>query len=211
MSSTVIDYAGPARPARGWVRVMSATVFPPMTSEGRRPASAVRLSLAPAGSAPALLDGAWWPHSRDLAAELPALASVLDPLWGRITRVTVHPGEWPIVPRKVPVTGHVVKVGWFRFEQDPHELLLLSYHLGRWNLLVIPPETSPAAAAWLLAAAGDPRRTATASRLMADAAHLTATAEADGAGEAAWESEGGQETGGPAVPPRGDGNRPERV
>ncbi|ANB07118.1 hypothetical protein SAM40697_3160 [Streptomyces ambofaciens] len=172
----------------------------PTTSEGRRSAPALRLSLAPAGSAPLLLDGAWWPHSRDLTAELPALAAVLDPLWGRITRVTLNPAQWPVVPRKVPVAGHVVKTGWFRFEQDAHELLLLSYHVGRWNLLVVPPQTSPATAAWLMAAASDPRRAATATRLMADAASLTATARVDRDGMAVWESEGGHEAGTPVVP-----------
>ncbi|MFD8347835.1 DUF5994 family protein [Streptomyces coelicoflavus] len=180
---------------------MTATVSPPTTSEDRRPTSPVRLSLAPDGSAPLLLDGAWWPRSRDLAAELPALASVLDPLWGRITRITVNPAQWPVVPRKVPVAGHVVKVGWFRFEQDEHELLLLSYHVGRWNLLVVPPRTDPAAAAWLMAAASDPRRTATASSLLADAARLTVTAEGDRAREAVWESEGGRGAGASVASP----------
>ncbi|MEV5899203.1 DUF5994 family protein, partial [Streptomyces sp. NPDC052127] len=101
---------------------MTATVSPSPTleAEDRSSSSALRLSLAPTGSAPALLDGAWWPRSRDLAAELPSLTDVLDPLWGRITRVTVNPTHWPVVPRKVPVGGHVVKVGWFLSEQDPH-------------------------------------------------------------------------------------------
>ncbi|REH21939.1 MULTISPECIES: DUF5994 family protein [unclassified Streptomyces] len=179
---------------------MTATVSPPMTSQDRRPASSVRLSLAPAGSAPALLDGAWWPRSRDLTAELPALTSVLDPLWGRITRVTVNCAQWPVVPRKVPVAGHVVKVGWFRFEQDEHELLLLSYHVGRWNLLVVPPRTDPAAAMWLMAAGSDPRRTSSASSLVAEAARLAVTAGSDRTGEAVWESEGGHGTGAPVLP-----------
>ncbi|MFF4471734.1 DUF5994 family protein [Streptomyces sp. NPDC001599] len=182
---------------------MTATVSPPMTSQDRRPTSSVRLSLAPAGSAPALLDGAWWPRSRDLTAELPALVSVLDPLWGRITRVTVNPAQWPVVPRKVPVAGHVVKVGWFRFEQDEHELLLLSYHVGRWNLLVVPPRTPPAAATWLMAAAGDPRRTSSASSLVAEAARQTVAAEEDDrTGEAVWESEGGHGAGVLVLPAR---------
>ncbi|MDT0405775.1 MULTISPECIES: DUF5994 family protein [Streptomyces] len=186
---------------------MTATVSPPLTSQDRRPASPVRLSLAPAGSAPALLDGAWWPRSRDLTAELPALASVLDPLWGRITRVTVNPAQWPVVPRKVAVAGHVVKVGWFRFEQDEHELLLLSYHVGRWNLLVVPPRTDPAAAMWLMAAASDPRRTSSASSLVAEAARLTVTAEADRTGEAVWESEGGHGAGALVLPAGPGGHR----
>lgn len=80
------------------------------------------------------------PRSR---VRTPSLTAVLDPLWGRITRVTVNPVHWPVVPRKVSVAGHVVKVGWFLAEQDPHELLLLSYRTGRWNLLVVPPQTTP--------------------------------------------------------------------
>jgi hypothetical protein len=124
--------------------------------EDRSSSSSLRLSLAPIGPAPALLDDAWWPRARDLGAELPALTAVLDPLWGRITRVTVNPTHWPAVPRKVPVAGHAVNVGCFLAEQNPHELLLFSYHMGRWNLLVIPPRTAPVSAAWLTAAASDP-------------------------------------------------------
>ncbi|MFE0473278.1 DUF5994 family protein [Streptomyces sp. NPDC058947] len=183
---------------------MTATIsLPPAADADDRSfaSSSLRLSLAPAGPAPALLDGAWWPRSRDLGAELPALTAVLDPLWGRITRVTVNPTHWPVVPRKVPVAGHTVKVGWFLAEQDPHELLLLSYRAGRWNLLVVPPQTPPAAAAWLMAAASDPLGTSTASRLMADAARLRTVSETDRAVEAVWDSEGGREARDPAARP----------
>ena len=148
-----------------------ALVAPVATVAPGSSAAALRISLAPLGSAPALLDGAWWPRSRDLGAELPSLVAVLDPLWGRITRVTVNPTHWPAdFPRKVPVDGHVVKVGWFLEEQDPHQLLLLSYRTSRWDLLVVPPETDPATAAWLMTAASDPLRTSTGSELVAEAA-----------------------------------------
>ena len=172
---------------------MTATISLPTAIEAEEPSSSspLRLSLSPTGPAPALLDGAWWPRSRDLMTEIPTLTAVLDPLWGRITRVTVNPTHWPVVPRKVPVAGHVVKVGWFLAEQDPHELLLLSYHVGRWNLLVIPPRTDPVTAAWLMTAASDPLGTSTASRLMAEAARLRAVSEADRAVKAVWDSEGG--------------------
>ncbi|MFF3847164.1 DUF5994 family protein [Streptomyces sp. NPDC002328] len=183
---------------------MTATISHPPTDEAdpRFSSRSPRLSLAPAGPAPALLDGAWWPRSRDLGAELLSLTAVLDPLWGRITRVTVNPVYWPVVPRKVAVAGHVVNVGWFLSEQDPHELLLLSYHMGRWNLLVVPPRTDPASAAWLMAAASDPLGTSTASRLMEEAARLRTVVETDRAVEAVWESEGGHEARGPAARPR---------
>lgn len=118
---------------------------------------------------------------------------MLDPLWGRITRVTVNPTVWPVIPRKVPVQGHVVHVGWFKREQDPNKLLLLSYTTGRWDLLVIPPQTDPGTAARLLTAAADPARSLTASGLMREAELLRAAAEADWdlVRETVWDSEGG--------------------
>ncbi|MER5303233.1 DUF5994 family protein [Streptomyces lasiicapitis] len=189
---------------------MTATISFPQTLEARptappSPAGSwpssppLRLSLAPVGPQPSLLDGAWWPQSRDLSMELPTLTAALDPLWGRITRVTVNPVHWPVVPHKVPVAGHVVKVGWYRDEQDPHELMLLSYRAGRWNLLVIPPQTPPDSAVWLMAAASDPLGTSTASRLMAEAAQRRTVAENDRAVEEAWASEGGHEARDPAA------------
>jgi uncharacterized protein DUF5994 len=152
----------------------------------------LRVSLAAQGSRPARIDGAWWPYSRDLTAELPALTGVLDAYWDRITRVTVNPAHWPVIPRKVQVAGHVVKVGWFAQEQDPHQLMLLSYRTGRWDLLVIPPETPEDTAAWLMAAAADPRRTVTGSALMDEAAARHPDDRGAEAGETVWESEGGR-------------------
>jgi len=177
---------------------MTATMFHESAVEGRVPSSASslpRLQLAPTGSAPALIDGAWWPRSRDLAAELPGLVAVLDPLWGRITHVTVNPTFWPVIPRRVPVHGHVVKVGWFRAEQDPHKLLLFSFSVGRWDLLVIPPETSAVTAARLMTTATDPSRSLTASGLIQEAESFRTEAEADwdSARERDWDSEGGHD------------------
>jgi hypothetical protein len=127
----------------------------------------VRLALKPVSPSPGHVepDGAWWPRSRDLTHELSALADVLDPLWGRITHIAVNPRYWPTLPRKILVNGHVVEVGWFTSEQDPHKILPLSYTAGRWDLLVIPPETSAPSAARLVAAASantGPPMTATA-------------------------------------------------
>ena len=115
-----------------------------------------RLALKPADAFRGLLDGAWWPRSRDLTRELPALIDTLDRRWARVTRVVVHPSLWLVIPRRVHALGHVVHVGWFA-EQDPNKLMLLSYFIGRLDLLVIPPECDLAAATRMMAAAGDPR------------------------------------------------------
>jgi hypothetical protein len=175
--------------ARGQVRVMTATIEPAIIKE-RLPSASARLSLAPTGSGPGLLDGAWWPRSRDLLREIPTLTDALDACWGRITHVTVNPAHWPVIPRRVPVTGHTVHVGWFADEQDPNKVILLSYTVGRLDLLVIPPETEPAAAARLMAAATVPGGIRTASGLMADEAMSHDEAEARSR-EEEWETDGG--------------------
>ena len=158
-----------------------------------------RVSLTPANAALGLLDGAWWPHSRDLTRELPALTEALDRLWGRITRVTVNPHLWPVIPRKVSVGGHVVKVGWFIAEQDPHKLLLICEDVGRRDLLVVPPQTGETAAARLMSAAADPHNTLTATGLMAQEAARN-VAETDRTLEEEWESEGGLLATSPELP-----------
>ncbi|MFD3473094.1 DUF5994 family protein [Streptomyces sp. NPDC058682] len=149
-----------------------------------------RLSLTPKTTLAGQLDGAWWPRSRDLEAELPALAAALDETWGRITRVSVNPSRWPVVPRTVAVAGHLLHVGWFT-EQDPDKLILLSYTVGRWDLLVIPPETEPAAAARLMAAAAIPGSVLAAGVLMANEIVIGRGIRDARRREAAWEDEGG--------------------
>ncbi|MFI6688309.1 DUF5994 family protein [Streptomyces sp. NPDC050485] len=153
------------------------------------PSLPARLSLTPRTTLAGQLDGAWWPYSRDLYAELPALADALDETWGRITRVTVNPARWPVIPHKVPAAGHTVHVGWFT-EQDPDKLILLSRTVARWDLLVIPPETEPAAAARLMSAASIPGSVLTAAALMAAEAVIGGAVDAR-VRENSWETEGG--------------------
>jgi hypothetical protein len=175
--------------ARGQVCVMTATIEPTIIKE-RLPSASARLSLTPTGPVPGLLDGAWWPRSRDLLREIPTLTDALDACWGRITHVSVNPAHWPVIPRRVPVTGHTVHVGWFADEQDPNKVILFSYTVGRLDLLVIPPETEPTAAARLMAAATVPGGIRTASGLMADEAISHNAAEAR-IREEEWETDGG--------------------
>lgn len=149
-----------------------------------------RLSLTPKTTLAGQLDGAWWPYSRDLKTELPPLAAALEEPWGRVTRVTVNPTRWPVVPHTVAVDGRTLHVGWFT-EQDPDKLILLSYTVGRWDLLVIPPETAPAAAARLMDAAAIPGSVLTAGVLMTNEAVIGRSIGDDVRREATWESEGG--------------------
>ncbi|MFG2794176.1 DUF5994 family protein [Streptomyces sp. NPDC048419] len=193
---------------------MSATLHPTPPHPKPLAAPTARLALKTDGTSRGLLDGAWWPRSRDLQSELPALTDMLDPLWGRITRIAVNPTYWPVIPRQVPVHGHNVKVGWFTPEIDPHKLLLLSYSTGRWDLLIIPPETGAESAARLMAAASDydgPPLTASAL-IAADARHGVAPTDEPLDPDEAWEYEGGAAAVSAAVPHQpGRAGRPSRL
>ncbi|MFF9849436.1 DUF5994 family protein [Streptomyces litmocidini] len=158
------------------------------------PTLPARLSLTPETPLAGLLDGAWWPRTRDLAAELPPLVDALEERYGRITRVAVNPTRWPVVPHKVAATGHTVHVGWFT-EQDPDKMILLSYTTGRCDLLVIPPGTEPAAAARLMTAAALPGGVLAAGALMSDEAAAGRRTRDTRSVEDAWETDGG------SVPP----------
>ncbi|MGW1541710.1 DUF5994 family protein [Streptomyces sp. NPDC002309] len=136
-----------------------------------------RLSLA---SAPGGLKGIWWPRSRALTRELPALTAALGDRWGRVTGVTVNPAYWPIIPRWVSAAGRTVHVGWSAEEQDPHRVTL-SFSDGRRDLLVVPPETGAGAAALLMAGDG----------VDAPVRGVAADVIDARSGESAWESEGG--------------------
>ncbi|MEV7357989.1 DUF5994 family protein [Kitasatospora sp. NPDC091276] len=138
------------------------------------PGPVLRLLLTPDGSAPGRLDGAWWPRSRDLVAEIPALAVELDERWGRVTRVVLNPTHWPVIPRRIPVAGRMVHAGWFLQEQDENEIMVRSYAPRRLDLLVVPPQSGEAEAAKLMNAAADPANTRTASELIAQWTALTA-------------------------------------
>ena len=99
----------------------------------------VRLrSGAPA--ADVAFDGAWWPRSRDLGAELPELIAALAGLGVRVERFTYPVEAWEHeVQRKVSVAGRTVRTGGFR-TMDPQLVSLTADGDRRLDLLVVPPE-----------------------------------------------------------------------
>ncbi|MEU2286653.1 DUF5994 family protein [Streptomyces sp. NPDC013178] len=125
-----------------------------------------RLALAPSvGHGP--LDGAWWPRCDMLELELPALVGSLGPGLGTVTRVTVDAVAWPDVPRTVMAPGRVIEVALSAVDAEAHAIALDCDTVGRWELLVIPPGESFAAATWLLTTAADPRNALTAAHMLA--------------------------------------------
>ncbi|MEU5074277.1 DUF5994 family protein [Streptomyces asoensis] len=143
---------------------------PQHTSPDREPpafAPPARVALRPPTFPPGPVSGAWWPHSADLAAELPALVEAFDASWGRVTRMTAHRETWRHASCDLPVAGHTVRAAWLTSGFDPHAVRLFAYGVGRRDLLVVPPETARATALRLMSAAADPAHHLTASELLA--------------------------------------------
>ncbi|HKS48584.1 MAG TPA: DUF5994 family protein, partial [Amycolatopsis sp.] len=66
------------------------TTTPLVSAVVEPPPHTLRLRLKPKAPATGYVDGAWWPRSRDLSAELPTLLAVLAIRPGRIERVTYN-------------------------------------------------------------------------------------------------------------------------
>ncbi|WP_330305957.1 MULTISPECIES: DUF5994 family protein [unclassified Streptomyces] len=113
----------------------------------------LRLRLAPRGGLPHPIDGAWWPHSYDLLAELPRLLAGLPRAWGHISSVTVNGATWAATPGRMLVFNQVVRLSRSTAASAPHTVCLLAPSRGRWDLLVVPPGTPRSTAEPLMAAA----------------------------------------------------------
>ncbi|MFJ8112945.1 DUF5994 family protein [Streptomyces sp. NPDC096132] len=112
------------------------------------------------------LDGAWWPRCDALELELPALIGSLEPDSSATVQVIVDPTEWPGAPRTVMAPGRVIAVEPAGPGSDAHVITLDCGSVGRWVLLVVPPEEPAGTAARLLAAAADPGNRLTAARML---------------------------------------------
>lgn len=108
----------------------------PITPPDAQQVHALRLRLKPKGSLAGYVDGGWWPRSRDLTVELPALIKVLAIRLGGVRRVGFVTSEWNAAPRQITVDGNTVQVEGFRSE-DEH-IVHVSGPDRRITLLVIP-------------------------------------------------------------------------
>jgi hypothetical protein len=113
----------------------------------------VRLALIDPPAVRATLDGAWWPRTRDLTQELPALLEELHRRGIRVTRVAYNPDLWGPAPRRLDADGRTIRLGWFR-DLDRQLLNMTGdSSRGRLDFLVVPPDTTAAAAEHAFSAA----------------------------------------------------------
>lgn len=114
-----------------------------------------RLQLKPGVPTTAFVDGGWWPESRNLTAELPALLIALTPTIGRVALVGYHRAGWDAAPDHVD-TGdeRVLLRGWTA--DVPHSVVVIADSGQCVTLLVVSPESPESAAQHALSAASAP-------------------------------------------------------
>ncbi|GGR98178.1 hypothetical protein Snoj_67770 [Streptomyces nojiriensis] len=118
-------------------------LLPDAIHQAVKPGAAL-LRLETTQSRQGLLDGAWWPRSRDVTTELPALITALTAHLGPITRVGLDTSAWQAVPTRLVIDGQVVHL-----DADPvgdDTVLVTRGHNDHFALLVVPPDTTADAA-----------------------------------------------------------------
>src|ERR1700730_4939890 len=109
------------------------------TDVGRHPTPpehTPRWRLKPKAPHSGYVDGAWWPHTHELAAELPDLLAVLSVRLGRIDRVMDNLNEWGTPSAKPATGGRRVRLDGYR-RQPTNTVEVLGLNRDRIVLLVV--------------------------------------------------------------------------
>ena len=104
------------------------------------PEQTPRLRLKPKAPTTGYVDGAWWPRSDDLPAEVPDLLAVLSVRLGPINRVIYNLAEWVMAPTKLPTDGGVVRLAGYT-RQPVNTIEVTGCNGSKIVLLVVPART----------------------------------------------------------------------
>jgi hypothetical protein len=99
-----------------------------------------------------VLDGGWWPRSRDLLAELPGLITALTARYGRVRKIMLNDAVWANRCRRLAVGSDVVRIGWFA-TLESSLVIIFTDRNERLDLMVVPPATPSAVAQHAMAVA----------------------------------------------------------
>ncbi len=100
-----------------------------------------RLALKPSPAASPYLDGAWWPRSTQLTAELPSLLDALSDRLGAVKMVGYHLSAWKPAPPQMQIAGATVELQGFSCDQ-PATVILIGGDGRRICVLVIAPDAT---------------------------------------------------------------------
>ncbi|WP_051174174.1 DUF5994 family protein [Amycolatopsis orientalis] len=152
-----------------------------------------RLRLKPANSESGFVDGAWWPRSRDLVAEVPELATALAAWTGPVWRVAFSPAGWTVTVSELFYQGRLIRLEGIS-SQNVHLVHATGGTMRRVTLLVVPPHADPAAAERALAAASGQNNVTSPELLLDESGALggQAVSTSRESDVSRWESEGGR-------------------
>jgi hypothetical protein len=136
-------------------------------SKHTTPQATPRLRLKPKAPTSGHVDGAWWPHSDDLALELPDLLAVLSVRLGAIDSVVYNLAEWATAPKKFPTGGRMVRLGGYH-RQPVNTIEVIGINRTKLVLLVVPTRTDPEHAHAVMMAAAAPASASTIDDLLHD-------------------------------------------
>ncbi|MEU0369636.1 DUF5994 family protein [Streptomyces sp. NPDC006283] len=120
-----------------------AKLLPDAIHRAVKPGTAL-LRLETTHARQGVLDGAWWPHSREIGAELPSLITAVTEHLGPVTRVGLDSSAWEELPTRLVIDDRVVHIDSFPVGDDT--VLITRGERDYFSLLVIPPDTPPDAA-----------------------------------------------------------------
>jgi Family of unknown function (DUF5994) len=144
-------------------------VTPPKTRKNSQdftvPARTPRLRLKPRAPRSGYVDGAWWPHTDDLAVELPDLLAVLSVRLGRIDRVLYRMDAWAKASRNLVTGERTVRLDGYRL-QPINTIEVLGLGGDQVTLLVVPPHTDADDAHTTMMTAAHPHNAATVDGLL---------------------------------------------
>jgi hypothetical protein len=112
----------------------------------------VRLVSTHLRGAQSVMDGGWWPRTRDRSQELPALLTAVGSRFGVVVvRVSLSATVWDATPEQISVGDRIVQVVWV-WAPEARTIRLLGDRFWHVDLLVIPPDAAADARAALVAA-----------------------------------------------------------
>ncbi|MBY0290705.1 MAG: hypothetical protein K2X52_26715 [Mycobacteriaceae bacterium] len=145
---------------------MSALSLPfKMTHERRWMIANPRLQVKPAHRSAGFVQGGWWPLTDNLHVELPHLLAALSSRSGTIERVIYDETSWAPASMRMEFRGHSVILE--PRNTSSNTLILSGKKFGTLVLLVVRPDTDPAAAHATVMAAADPADRSSAEELLA--------------------------------------------